>query len=53
MIGNPYIKPYDKINLVDVEKEMYGNVGVKRVTFHYNHNLGFVTEVEPYMLVDT
>lgn len=47
IMGDPSIKPYDRIYLSDTHIDMHGTIEVKEVTHHLSSEFGLVSTVSP------
>lgn len=47
VIGDPSIKPYDRMDIVDTYEDMSGSVEVETVIFSMNSDTGFTTTIVP------
>src|SRR5205085_12645272 len=47
VIGEPSIKPYDKMYIDDYYTRMTGNADVGRVIYHFRVETGFITSIKP------
>ena len=45
-LGNPKVRPWDIVMLKDRITNMYGPLEVKAVTHTFNHEVGFLTDIE-------
>lgn len=53
IIGNPKIKPYDNIDILDIGYALEGTAEVKSVNHLFDIENGFITVITPQMRVDT
>jgi len=53
IIGNPKIKPYDNIEILDIGYALEGIAEVKSVNHLFDIENGFTTVITPQMRVDT
>jgi endonuclease YncB( thermonuclease family) len=51
IFGDPQIKPFDIINLIDNQNLMHGAFEVKRVVHHFSPDIGFITTIDPHLIV--
>ncbi|MEK1829031.1 hypothetical protein AAAC51_07730 [Priestia megaterium] len=51
VMGDPTVKPYDMMNISDSVIDMQGNCLVKAVTHHFSAETGYVTSIEPDLLI--
>ncbi len=51
VLGDPTAKPYDMMYINDEINDMQGNALIKSVTHHFSMETGFITSIEPDLLV--
>ena len=51
VIGDPSVKPYDRIHITDVYEDMTGQMEVEAVVYSMNFNTGFTTTIYPDLIV--
>lgn len=51
LVGNPSIKPHDVIYVCDTYNQMYGQIEVAQVVHKFSAQTGFITEVQPEMVI--
>ena len=51
VIGDPSVKPYDRISITDSYEDMVGQMEVEAVVYSMNFNTGFTTTVYPDLIV--
>lgn len=51
IIGNPAIKPHDRISLYDIYEDMQGDFEVETVVHTLNSRTGFTTSIHPDLIV--
>jgi len=51
ILGDPKVKPHDIVNLIDSKNMMNGAFEVKRVVHHFSHESGYLTTINPHMIV--
>jgi hypothetical protein len=51
VLGDPSVKPHDMMFVGDDINDLHGNCLVKAVTHHFSIDTGFVTSIEPDLLV--
>ena len=47
VLGDPSVKPYDTMYMLDSFTDMNGNAWVKRVVHHFSFETGFITNITP------
>lgn len=53
IIGDPTIKPYDRISITDFFQEVHGDVQVRDVVYNLSPSTGFTTVVYPDLIATT
>lgn len=53
IIGDPTIKPYDRLSITDFFQEIHGNVQVRDVVYNLSPSTGFTTVVYPDLIATT
>ena len=51
VIGDPSVKPYDRISITDSYEDMVGQMEVEAVVYSMNFNTGFTTTIYPDLIV--
>ena len=51
VIGDPSVKPYDRISISDTYESMTGQMEVEAVVYSMNFNTGFTTTIYPDLIV--
>ena len=51
ILGDPKIKPYDRVYMYDFYNEMYGPIEVRDVVHEFSLDTGFVTTITPDLVV--
>lgn len=51
VLGDPTAKPHDMMHINDEINDLQGNALIKSVTHHFSMETGFVTSIEPDLLV--
>jgi hypothetical protein len=52
LAGNPEINPHDIIMIYDDVRHMHGSIEVAKVTHTFNQEMGFISIVEPHLVVE-